>query len=148
MMGIVIAAVVVIADQLSKLLIQNVTALQDVEIIRDFFYLTYVKNTGAAWSLFSDMTGVLTLISAVAVGVMLWYIITKKPKGLTLVAVALMAGGAAGNMIDRLFLQYVRDFLHFYIFGYDFPVFNVADIALCVGVGLLLLSAFLEEEQK
>ncbi len=148
MMGIVIAAVVVIADQLSKLLIQNVTALQDVEIIRDFFYLTYVKNTGAAWSLFSDMTGVLTLISAVAVGVMLWYIITKKPKGLTLVAVALMAGGAAGNMIDRLFLQYVRDFLHFYIFGYDFPVFNIADIALCVGVGLLLLSAFLEEEQK
>ena len=148
MMGLVIAAVVVIADQLSKLLIQNVTALQDVEIIRDFFYLTYVKNTGAAWSLFSDMTGVLTLISAVAVGVMLWYIITKKPKGLTLVAVALMAGGAAGNMIDRLFLQYVRDFLHFYIFGYDFPVFNVADIALCVGVGLLLLSAFLEEEQK
>lgn len=148
MMGIVIAAVVVIADQLSKLLIQNVTALQDVEIIRDFFYLTYVKNTGAAWSLFSDMTGVLTLISAVAVGVMLWYIITKKPKGLTLVAVALMAGGAAGNMIDRLFLQYVRDFLLFYIFGYDFPVFNIADIALCVGVGLLLLSAFLEEEQK
>lgn len=148
MMGLVIAAVVVIADQLSKLLIQNVTALQDVEIIRDFFYLTYVKNTGAAWSLFSDMTGVLTLISAVAVGVMLWYIITKKPKGLTLVAVALMAGGAAGNMIDRLFLQYVRDFLHFYIFGYDFPVFNIADIALCVGVGLLLLSAFLEEEQK
>ena len=148
MMGIVIAAVVVIADQLSKLLIQNVTALQDVEIIRDFFYLTYVKNTGAAWSLFSDMTGVLTLISAVAVGVMLWYIITKKPKGLTLVSVALMAGGAAGNMIDRLFLQYVRDFLHFYIFGYDFPVFNIADIALCVGVGLLLLSAFLEEEQK
>lgn len=148
MMGIVIAAVVVIADQLSKLLIQNVTSLQDVEIIRDFFYLTYVKNTGAAWSLFSDMTGVLTLISAVAVGVMLWYIITKKPKGLTLVAVALMAGGAAGNMIDRLFLQYVRDFLHFYIFGYDFPVFNIADIALCVGVGLLLLSAFLEEEQK
>lgn len=148
MMGLVIAVVVVIADQLSKLLIQNVTALQDVEIIRDFFYLTYVKNTGAAWSLFSDMTGVLTLISAVAVGVMLWYIITKKPKGLTLVAVALMAGGAAGNMIDRLFLQYVRDFLHFYIFGYDFPVFNIADIALCVGVGLLLLSAFLEEEQK
>ena len=148
MMGIVIAAVVVIADQLSKLLIQNIASLQDVEVIRDFFYLTYVKNTGAAWSLFSDMTGVLTLISAVAVGVMLWYIITKKPKGLTLVAVALMAGGAAGNMIDRLFLQYVRDFLHFYIFGYDFPVFNIADIALCVGVGLLLLSAFLEEEQK
>ncbi len=148
MMGIVIAAIVLIADQLSKLLIQHVSALQDVEIIRDFFYLTYVKNTGAAWSMFSDMTGVLTLISAVAVGVMLWYIVVKKPKGLTLVSVALMAGGAAGNMVDRLFLQYVRDFLHFYIFGYDFPVFNIADIALCVGVGLLVLAAFLEEEHQ
>ena len=148
MMVIVIAAIVLIADQLSKLLIQHVSALQDVEIIRDFFYLTYVKNTGAAWSMFSDMTGVLTLISAVAVGVMLWYIVVKKPKGLTLVSVALMAGGAAGNMVDRLFLQYVRDFLHFYIFGYDFPVFNIADIALCVGVGLLVLAAFLEEEHQ
>lgn len=148
MMGIVIAAIVLIADQLSKLLIQHVSALQDVEIIRDFFYLTYVKNTGAAWSMFSDMTGVLTLISAVAVGVMLWYIVVKKPNGLTLVSVAMMAGGAAGNMVDRLFLQYVRDFLHFYIFGYDFPVFNFADIALCVGVGLLVLAAFLEEEHQ
>lgn len=148
MMGVIIAAVVVILDQLSKLLIQNVVSLQDVEIIRDFFYLTYVRNTGAAWSMFSDMTGVLALVSAVATGVMLWYIVAKKPKGLTLVSVALMAGGAAGNMIDRLFLQYVRDFLHFYIFGYDFPVFNIADIALCVGVGLLLLSAFLEEDHK
>lgn len=148
MMGVIIAAVVVILDQLSKLLIQNVVSLQDVEIIRDFFYLTYVRNTGAAWSMFSDMTGVLALVSAVATGVMLWYIVAKKPKGLTLVSVALMAGGAAGNMIDRLFLHYVRDFLHFYIFGYDFPVFNIADIALCVGVGLLLLSAFLEEDHK
>lgn len=148
MMGVIIAAVVVILDQLSKLLIQNVVSLQDVEIIRDFFYLTYVRNTGAAWSMFSDMTGVLALVSAVATGVMLWYIVAKKPKGLTLVSVALMAGGAAGNMIDRLFLQYVRDFLHFYIFGYDFPVFNIADIALCVGVGLLLLSAFIEEDHK
>ena len=98
--------------------------------------------------MFNDMTVVLTLISAVAVGVMLWYIVVKKPKGLTLVSVALMAGGAAGNMVDRLFLQYVRDFLHFYIFGYDFPVFNIADIALCVGVGLLVLAAFLEEEHQ
>ena len=148
MMGIVIAAIVLIADQLSKLLIQHVSALQDVEIIRDFFYLTYVKNTGAAWSMFSDMTGVLTLISAVAVGVMLWYIVVKKPKGLTLVSVALMAGGAAGNMVDRLFLQYVRDFLRFYFFGYAFAVFTFADIALCVGVGLLVLAAFLEEEHQ
>ncbi|WP_373466519.1 signal peptidase II, partial [Acinetobacter soli] len=71
--------------------------------------------------------------SAVAVGFMLWYIVTKKPKGLTMIAIAMMAGGAAGNLIDRLVLQYVRDFLSFNIFGYAFPVFNVADVALCIG---------------
>lgn len=148
MTGILIAAAVVLADQLSKLAVQFLPALQDVTIIRGFFYLTYVRNTGAAWSMFSDMTGVLALISAAAAGVMLWYLFAKKPKGLTWLALSLMIGGALGNLIDRLFLQYVRDFLHFFIFGYDFPIFNIADIALCVGVFFLLLSALFEEERK
>ena len=61
-------------------------------------------------------------------------------------ALAMMIAGAAGNLMDRLLLGYVRDFLNFYIFGYDFPVFNVADICLCVGVGLLILSTIFEKE--
>lgn len=148
MSGLLIAGAVILLDQLTKAVVQMTASLHQVEIIRGFFFLTYVKNTGAAWSMFSDMTGVLALISAAASGAMIWYLLSRKPKGLMWLSVSLMIGGAAGNMIDRLFLHYVRDFLHFYIFGYDFPVFNVADIALCAGVFLLLLSALFEEEKK
>lgn len=147
-MAWVIMAVVLVLDQITKFVIQSNVALHNVPIIEGFFSLVYLKNTGAAWSMFSSMTGILALVSAVAVGFMLWYIVTKKPKGLTMIAVALMAGGAAGNLIDRLLLQYVRDFLSFNIFGYAFPVFNVADVALCIGVFLLAVSAFVEEEGK
>jgi signal peptidase II len=59
-----------------------------------------------------------------------------------------MIGGAAGNLIDRLLLNYVRDFLNFYIFGYDFPVFNIADSVLCIGVFILLLASILEDRKN
>jgi signal peptidase II len=111
------------------------------EIIHNFFYLNYLENTGAAWSMFAGRTGILTLVSAFAIGLMLWYLLYKKPDRLMRVSLVLMIAGAAGNFIDRLVLGYVRDFMDFYIFGYDFPVFNVADMCLTFGVILLLISA-------
>lgn len=142
-------ALLIAADQVSKALISsNPSAYANIEVIRDFFYITYVKNTGAAWSMMAGQRALLSVIAAVAIGVMLLYMqkAKRKKEHLTVLALALMAAGAAGNLIDRLLLGYVRDFLNFYIFGYDFPVFNVADICLCVGVGLLILATILEKE--
>lgn len=146
MIWITIAAVLA-ADLISKYMIAA-SGIKDIVLIPGFFHITYLENTGMAWSMLSGQTGLLALISAVAIGVMLRYLLTKKPDRLTSFALALMIGGAAGNLFDRLFLGYVRDFLNFYIFSYDFPVFNIADAALCVGVFLLLIASFLEEKNN
>lgn len=144
---LVIAAVVLI-DQLSKYIIQNDISLYQVEIIPGFFDITYARNTGMAWSLLSGQQVFLCLVSAAAIIGMMWYLTVRKPKPLISFSLALMIGGAAGNLIDRLIFGYVRDFLNFYIFGYDFPIFNIADAALYIGVFLLLIDTFFEEKRE
>lgn len=135
----------IVLDQVSKYF--AAASLQhDITVIPGFFYLTYVQNTGAAWSAFSDSTTILTMISALAVCVMVFYYRRYVQDKITRFALALMIGGAIGNFIDRFLLHYVRDFLHFYIFSYDFPVFNVADVALSVGVVLLIIAALKGEK--
>lgn len=147
--GGIIAAIVLILDQLTKLVITgNMIEFEDIPVISGFFHITYVRNTGMAWSLLSGKQFFLSLMAAIAIGVMIYYLKYKKPDRLTVVALGLMIGGAAGNLIDRLVLNYVRDFLNFYIFGYDFPVFNVADCALCIGVAILILASVLEDKRK
>ena len=145
MIWIVICAVIA-ADLISKHMIAA-SGITDIVLIPGFFHITYAENTGMAWSLLSGQTGLLALISAVAIGVMLRYLLVNKPDKLTSFALALMIGGAAGNLYDRLFLGYVSDFLNFYIFGYDFPVFNIADAALCIGVFLLVIASFTEDRK-
>lgn len=142
--GIIIVTVFI--DLYSKMWAASLGLFHDITVIEGFFHITYVQNTGMAWSLLSGQQGVLALVAAVAIGLMSWYLFVKKPDILTGVSLALMIGGAAGNLMDRLFLNYVRDFLNFYIFGYDFPVFNVADMALCIGVFLLLIATWKEEK--
>ena len=142
--GIIIVTVLI--DLFSKIWAASLGLFHDIPVIEGFFHITYVPNTGMAWSLLSGQQGILALVAAVAIGLMGWYLFVKKPDILTGISLALMIGGAAGNLIDRLFLNYVRDFLNFYIFGYDFPVFNVADMALCIGVFLLLIATWKEEK--
>lgn len=150
MTAVLISVLVMIADQISKYIVAGNESLHSIVVIPGFFHITYVENTGMAWSLLSGQQGFLSLVAAIAIGVMIWYLMTKKPDRLSVIGLSLMIGGAAGNLIDRLWLGYVRDFLDFYIGGYqgyDFPVFNIADSALTIGV-MILFIAMIKEEKK
>lgn len=148
MIVVIISVVVFVLDLITKYMIQNHIALQNVEIIKGFFSLTYAENTGMAWSLLSGRQAFLSIVSAIAIGVMIYYVVAKNLDRFTKIALALMIGGAAGNLFDRLFLGYVRDFLDFIIFGYDFPIFNVADSALSIGVILLIIASLIDDKGK
>ncbi|MBR2768378.1 MAG: signal peptidase II [Solobacterium sp.] len=143
--------ILMVIDQVSKFVIAaDPVRYSHMEIIPGFFYLTFVKNTGAAWSMLAGQRALLSLIAAGAILAMAMILknARKKHNVLLSVAMVLMISGAAGNLIDRLMFGYVRDFLHFYPFGYDFPVFNFADMCLCVGVGILILSTILEKDEE
>lgn len=131
--------VIIVIDQISKYMIFN-QAGDNFKIIENFFYITKVKNSGAAWGAFAGKMWLFYIVSIVA----LYFLFKLYKQSLTKAlyfrfAIVLMIGGTVGNFIDRIIFGYVRDFLNFYIFTYDYPVFNVADMALVVGVLLVVL---------
>lgn len=141
---------VVALDQITKYAIEAQLSLgQSIEIIKGFFSLTYARNTGAAWSILTGQMTFFYIVSVIALVVMTYFLLkTDKKENLQRIALALLIAGTLGNFIDRLMFQYVRDFLDFIIIGYDFPIFNVADISLNVAIGLLILEAILEGRGK
>lgn len=143
---IVIIIVILLIDQISKFLIaSNMGMHQQIPIIPGFFNITYLINTGAAWSMLEGKMIFFYIISVVAlVAMFMFYHHSENEDKLTRLALALMIAGTLGNFIDRLAFQHVRDFLDFIIFGYDFPVFNVADMSLFFGVFLIIADVCLE----
>ena len=137
---ILLLAGVLALDMLTKFWVQSTMTLgQSIPVIRGFFNITYAQNTGAAWSLLEGKMMFFYIITTVAVVGFSWYLWkTDKKETWTRLATVLVIGGALGNLIDRVAFHYVRDFLDFIIFGYDFPIFNVADMALCVGVEMCI----------
>ncbi|MCI7222233.1 MAG: signal peptidase II [Firmicutes bacterium] len=145
----ILGIIIIILDQFSKYFIQTNTLWQNhIEIIPNFFYITYAKNTGMGFSLLSGHTILLAIVSMIVILVIFYYYVKCDKKDvLSLVTYSLLIAGAIGNLIDRLYLGYVRDFLDFYIFGYDFPIFNIADCAVTIGAILLVL-VFIKEERS
>ncbi len=134
---ILIGVFIVVVDQLTKILtLQNFYEGQSIAIIPNFFQLTFVKNTGAAWGMFNSNPVLLGLFS-VAVLILFGYVYITNHDKIVKTLLGLIIAGAIGNQIDRFRLNYVVDFLDFNIFGYNFPVFNVADIAVTVGAIIL-----------
>ncbi|MEN1966954.1 signal peptidase II [Lentibacillus sp. N15] len=145
-----IALVVIGLDQLTKwLIVKNMELYEQVPVIENFFYITSHRNTGAAWGILQDQMTFFYIITAVVVVGLVFYM-QKYGKNSPLLAVSLslILGGAIGNFIDRIFRQEVVDFLDFIIIRYDFPIFNVADSCLCIGVILVLIATFMDEKKK
>src|SRR5574344_1550754 len=135
---------VIIIDQIIKFtIVSNFNLYGSMEIIKNFFSLTYIKNTGAAWGLFQD-NQILFAILGLLASIFIYLILVNGSKlnNLEEVSYGLLIGGIIGNAIDRVLRAGVIDYLDFNIFGYKFPIFNLADICIIVGLLLIILSIF------
>ena len=138
--------VLVAADQFSKyIVVENIAENSNIVLIKDFFNLTYVKNYGAGFSILQNQKIFLIVIAIIAIVVVTYLLIkSSNSEVLNRICYLLIIGGTLGNLFDRIRFSYVIDFLDFYIFGYDFPVFNIADSFLTIGCFLLIISILLE----
>lgn len=150
-----IVAAVVIFDQLTKgWILKSFALYESLEVIPGFFSLTYLTNKGAAFGFLAEQTGawrhylflVLGAVALVVIVVAWWRMRQSHP--LYAISLPLIAGGAIGNLIDRLRHGAVVDFLDVYVGTYHWPAFNVADSAICIGVVVFLLANILEEKGK
>lgn len=133
--------VVTLIDQISKLIIiKKLIPNISYTVIKNFFYLTYTNNTGAAFSILTGKRVLLIAIAIIIIGLLFYYF--KKNKinsNLEKLSFAFIIGGALGNLIDRIIRGYVVDFIDIKIFGYNYPIFNLADVFIVIGVFLLLI---------
>ncbi|CQR47770.1 Lipoprotein signal peptidase [Paraliobacillus sp. PM-2] len=146
----VIAFVMIVIDQLTKWwVVANMDLRESISIIENFFYITSHRNTGAAWGILAGQMGFFYIITSIVIVVIVYYIQKfAKDSMLTGISLALILGGAIGNFIDRLFRKEVVDFFDVYIGSYDYPIFNVADSSLVIGVILILIATFIDEKRK
>ncbi|HDP95032.1 MAG TPA: signal peptidase II [Candidatus Aminicenantes bacterium] len=142
-----LSGLIVILDQVSKIVVKNGLHLfERIEVIPGFFYILYIRNSGAVWGLFAKGAGTwlqkgITILSIFALAlVMVFFLRISRECRLELAGLSLVAGGAVGNLVDRLIDGSVVDFLHFSFGSWSWPTFNLADSAITIGVCLLMLS--------
>ncbi|GGM20797.1 lipoprotein signal peptidase [Paraliobacillus quinghaiensis] len=145
-----LAFAIIVIDQLTKWwVIANMELRESITVIENFFYITSHRNTGAAWGILAGKMTFFYIITAVVIVVICYYIQKiAKDSALTGVALGLILGGAIGNFIDRLVHKEVVDFFDVYLGSYNYPIFNIADSALVVGVILVLIATLLDERNE
>lgn len=145
-----VTCIVLLLDQIVKIIINNCMTLYDeIKLIPNFFSIYYVKNTGAAFSILENNTTFLIIVTIIFILIINKFI--KKEKEFTKlssISLGLVLGGMFGNLIDRILHAGVIDYLSFEFFGYGFPIFNIADIGITVGVTLMLIDMLLEKKRR
>ena len=132
--------ILIFIDQLVKFLITNNTTLNtEVFIIPKFFYLTNVLNTGGAFSILSGNTIILAIIGLIVLFFLIKYLNNRKLSFFTNIAYGILLGGIISNIIDRICLNGVRDYIGIKIFSYNYPIFNIADMGIVIGAILIVL---------
>lgn len=142
----VIAAAVIVLDRVVKyLVVSNLSPWETIPVIKDIFHFTYVQNRGAAFSMWEEQWLILKALplAVIAAGLVLLFCKRKSWDKMMLTAIAFICGGGLGNLIDRMGLGYVVDIFDFRVF----PVFNIADIFICVGCGLMVLDILFFERK-
>ena len=144
---LIIATIILALDQIAKIMATVWLKLNtSICVIPHFFYLTLCHNYGAAWGLFDNFKSIIIIGTLIAIVLIYHFIFCFQKNKRNNLAFGFLIGGLAGNLIDRIIFGYVRDFLDFYIFKYDYPVFNIADIAIVIGIILLIYAVFKGED--
>lgn len=145
-----IAIAVLLLDQITKwMIVTSMRIGEQIPVIENFFYITSHRNQGAAWGILKGQMWFFYIVTVIVIVVIVYYMQkyaeTNKLLGISL---GFILGGAIGNFIDRLFRKEVVDFLDVYIGSYDYPIFNIADSALVVGVILVFFVTMFDEQKK
>ena len=149
-LSLIVAIVILIIDQLTKKIITATMNIGDsYEVIPHFLNITSHRNNGAAWGILSGKMGFFYIITLIILDVLIiFYIKETKYNAFMQVAISLLFAGALGNFIDRLFNGEVVDFIDTNIFGYDFPIFNIADSSLTIGVIFVIIALVKDATKK
>lgn len=144
----IVSLISIIIDQIIKVIITtNVEFAHSINVINNFFRITYLQNTGAAWSILSGNRIFLIMITLIALGIIYYFFIkNKKLKNYESILYGILLGGILGNLIDRVRFGYVIDYLDFNIFSYHYPVFNFADI--CIVISIIIIAIISLKEDK
>lgn len=150
-MGLILSIFIVFIDQLAKsAATQYLMGQRPIEIIRNFVELHYVKNFGAAFGILQNQRWFFIIITSVVVLAMIVYMVKNSNSltTLTKLSISMLSGGAVGNLIDRIRLGYVVDFIKLDLKIYNFPVFNIADMFIVAGTALLVYTVLFDKLEK